>query len=77
MITRFFNNGMVILQCNATKIRYNIFRIKPHTSDTNVEDIKCWELIIDNVTLGEYQFYTSVITLNLGKIILIGYARGH
>ena len=37
--THCWNNGMVTLQCGETKIRYNILRIKPHISDTNVEDI--------------------------------------
>ena len=31
---------IIILQCGATKIKYNIHGIKPYTSDTNIEDIK-------------------------------------
>ena len=38
-ITQCWTNGTVTLQCGATAIGYNICRIKPHTSDTNVEDI--------------------------------------
>ena len=38
VITQFCTNGMVALQCGEKKIRYNIFRINPHRSDTNVED---------------------------------------
>ena len=49
-----------------TKIRYNIRRIKPHTSDTHIEDVKSLELIIGEVTLENYQLYTYVFTLNLG-----------
>ena len=37
MITHFFTNGMVNLQCDLTKIRYNIRQIKPYKSDTKVE----------------------------------------
>ena len=32
-------NGTVTLQCGEIKIRHNISRINPYTSDTNVEDI--------------------------------------
>ena len=39
-ITRCFTNGMVNLQYGPKKIRYNIRRINPYKSDTNVEDIK-------------------------------------
>ena len=39
-ITQCWTNYAVILQYGATKIRYNTCHIKPHTSDTNVEDIK-------------------------------------
>ena len=38
-IKQCWNNGTVILQCDATEIRYNIRRINPHISDTNVEYI--------------------------------------
>ena len=40
LITRCFTNGTVDLQYGTIKIRYNIHRIKPYKSDTNVEDIK-------------------------------------
>ena len=40
-ITHYWTNGTVTLQCGTIKIRYNIRRIKPYTSDTNVEYIKC------------------------------------
>ena len=39
--TQCWTNVMVILQYGVTKIRYNIHRIKPYTSNTNVEDIEC------------------------------------
>ena len=39
-ITQCFTNGTVILQCDTTKIRHSICRIKPYTSDINVEYIK-------------------------------------
>ena len=39
VITHWFINGKVNLQYVPTKIRYNIRRIKPYTSDTNIEDI--------------------------------------
>ena len=35
-ITQCWTNGMVTLRCGAIKIGYNICRIKPNTSDTNV-----------------------------------------
>ena len=40
-IMQCYTNIMVTLQCGAIKIRYNIRFIKPYTSDTNVEYIKC------------------------------------
>ena len=39
VITQCWTNGTVALQCGPIKIRHNICRIKPHTSDTNFEDI--------------------------------------
>ena len=39
VITKCWNTGTVTLQCGATKIRYNIFHIKPYKFDTNIEDI--------------------------------------
>ena len=39
VITQCCTNGTVTLKCNTKTIRYNIFRIKTHTSDMNVEDI--------------------------------------
>ena len=38
-ITQCCTNGTVTLHCGAIKIRYNIHHIKPHTYDTNIEDI--------------------------------------
>ena len=67
LITQCCTNDMVTLQYGATKIRYNTCRIKPHTSDTNVEDIKFWKIIIDGVTLGNHQLYYYVFTLKIGK----------
>ena len=40
VITQCLTNGPVTLKCSGTKNGYNICRIKPHTSDTNIEDIK-------------------------------------
>ena len=39
VITRFFTNGTVDLQCVTKTIRYNIRWIKPYKSNTKVEDI--------------------------------------
>ena len=39
IITQCSINITVILQCSTIKIRYNIRHIKPHTYDTNFEDI--------------------------------------
>ena len=39
VITKCFTNGMVNLQCNPEKIKYNIRWIKPYKLDTKVEDL--------------------------------------
>ena len=39
VITQCWANSMVPLQCGPIKIRHHICRIKPYTSDTNVEYI--------------------------------------
>ena len=39
VITQCYTNGTVNLKCGALQIKYNIRRIKPYISDTNVEDI--------------------------------------
>ena len=39
LITQCWFSGTVTLQYGATKIRHNIFRIKPYTYNTNVEEI--------------------------------------
>ena len=39
LINQCCTNGTVTLQCGTIKGRYNIRRIKPNASDTNVEDI--------------------------------------
>ena len=39
MITQYFTNVTVNLQCGVIQIKYNIRHIKPYKSDTNVEDI--------------------------------------
>ena len=39
MITQYFTNGTVKLQYGATKIRYNVRRIKTYKFDTKVKDI--------------------------------------
>ena len=38
--TQCFTNDTVNLQCDPTKIRHNIHRMKPYKSDTKVEDIR-------------------------------------
>ena len=38
VVTRWFNNSTVNLQCGPTKTRHNISRIKPYKLDTKVED---------------------------------------
>ena len=47
-ITQFWANDTFYLQCGKIKIRYNIHRIIPYTSDTNVDGIiseKCNDVI--------------------------------
>ena len=39
VIKQCWTNGAFTLQCGAMKIRYNVHRIKAHTSDKKVEDI--------------------------------------
>ena len=39
VITQCCTNGTVILQFGTAKSRYNIRRIKPHTSDTKLEKL--------------------------------------
>ena len=46
VITQCWTNGTIKLQCGATKIKYNIHRIKPHTSDTKMKDINIWEKLL-------------------------------
>ena len=48
VITRYFTNVTVKLQCGVIQNRYNIHQIKPYKSDTNVEYIKT-ENMSDNV----------------------------
>ena len=38
VISLCWNNVKVTLKCGAKKVRYNIRRINPYTSDRNVED---------------------------------------
>ena len=38
LITQFFTNGTVKLQCGVIQITYNIRRINPYKLDTKVED---------------------------------------
>ena len=38
VITQYFTNGTVKLQCGATQITYNIRRINPYEYDTKVDD---------------------------------------
>ena len=60
VITQCWANGTVTLQCGAIKIMYNIWRIKTHTSDTNVEDINL-KILIDDVKLVKYLLYNSLL----------------
>ena len=39
VITQYFTNVTITFQCGAIKIRCNIHHIKPHTADTNHENI--------------------------------------
>ena len=47
---RCFTNDTVKLQCDVIEITYDICRIKPYKSDTNVEDINP-ENMCDDVTI--------------------------
>ena len=38
LITQYFTNGTVNLQCGAIQIKYNICCIRPYKLDTKVED---------------------------------------
>ena len=60
VIKEFWTNDAVTLQCGTIKVRHNICHIKPYTSDTNIEDIK-QKLMIDDLKLGMYLLYTSVL----------------
>ena len=40
-VNQCWTNGTVTLQCGTIKIMQNICYIKPYTSDTNIEYIKC------------------------------------
>ena len=60
VITQCWTNRTVTLQYVGMKIRYNIRRTRPHTSDTKVEDINP-EIIIEGVTLGKYLLYNSIL----------------
>ena len=60
-LKRHWTNVMVTLKCGAIKIRYNIRHIQTFTSDANVEDIRCWEIMIDDVAFGKYHLYTFVL----------------
>ena len=75
MITRCCTNVTVSLQCVATKIRYNVGRIKPYNSNTNVEDISSKNLS-DDVNILSLVIYFCVI-LKLGKIYIIGWSWRH
>ena len=67
VIPWFFTNGTVNLQQGATKFRYNIRRIKPYKSNTNVEDIKPENTDEDvNVLSPVIYFY---VILNIGHKI--------
>ena len=50
VIKRCFTNGTVNLQYGPTEIRYNIHRIKPYKSDTNVKHINPKNMY-DNVNI--------------------------
>ena len=50
VITRCWTNDTVLLQIGATEIRYNILRIKPYKSDTQVEDFSSKNML-DGVSI--------------------------
>ena len=85
VITQCWTNGTVTLQYGPTKIRYNIGRNNPYTSDTNNEDItpenmyddvRIWSPVIYfRITLKlENKLYNKMITEILA-LINLGHAR--
>ena len=64
VITQCFTNVTVNLQYGATKIRYNIRRIKPYRSDTKVEDLNSKICLMESTY--NHQLYISVYKLQLG-----------
>ena len=74
LMTQCWANGTATSQCYATKIRHNICRIKPYTSDTNIEDINLetndWWRYISKVLV-----ICSCIILKLGTKYIIGCAQ--
>ena len=62
VITQFFTNGKINLQCGPTKIRYNIRRIKPYKLDTKVEDI-----IFLMISSYDRHLYTFVLNIKVWK----------
>ena len=59
-ITQCWNNGTVTLQCISATIVYNIHRIKPYTSDTNVKDIAP-EICMMTVNILSQDLYLYII----------------
>ena len=56
VITQRFSNDTVNLQCGAVQINYNIRRIKPHKTDTKVEDISSKNKFEDvNISASSYR----------------------
>ena len=58
VITQYFTNGTVNLQCDAVKNKYNICRIKPYKYDTKVEYIS-----LESMSNGVNILVTSYILL--------------
>ena len=56
LITHYFTNGMVNLQCGRKKIRYNVHRIKPYKSDTKVEGFNS-KNVSDDVSIQSTVIY--------------------
>ena len=59
-ITQCWKNGMVTLQCGAIKIGITYVALN-HIHLIQMLKILIQKLIVDNVTLGKYLLYTSVL----------------
>ena len=68
MINQCCKNGIVILQCGAIKIRYNICRLKPHTFNTDVQDVSLRTNYLQRCIRKVLVIYFCIM-LKLGKSI--------